>query len=145
MPGSREVTYEPFGQAHLASTVELCRALSWPSYLDPKIAMGAFTAPGAVTCVALAGTDVVGLAHLLTDCHVQVHLSLVGVLPAYRRQGIARVLIRDAYRAGGSKWLDLVSEAGSEDFYRSFLNQEGIGFRLYPEAATRDSDEPDVD
>ena len=132
MSRSAEIAYEPFLESHLEGAVALCRELSWQSYSDSATALGAFSAPGAVTWVAQRGTDVVGLAHLLTDGFIQAHLSLVGVLPAYRRQGVARVLVREAFRAGGGKWLDLVSEPGSEQFYRSFVNQERIGFRLYP-------------
>ena len=99
-------------------------------------ALRVLSAPGAVTWVARHGETVVGLAHLLTDGLIQAHLSLVGVLPAYRRQGVARNLLREVFRAGGSKWLDLQAELGSEDFYRSFRHQESVGFRIYP-------DEPD--
>lgn len=136
MAGSEELVYESFLEPHLEGVVALCRELSWPSYEDPATALAALSAPGAVTWVARRGgpvVEVVGLAHLLTDRHVQAHLSLVGVLPAYRRRGVARVLVREAFRAAGSKWLDLVSEPGSEEFYRSFVNQQRIGFRLYPD------------
>ena len=74
----------------------------------------------------------IGMAHLLTNGRVHSHLSLVGVLPDRRRQGVARELVTRAFRAGGGKWLDLNSEPGSEDFYRSFPNQEFAGFRIYP-------------
>lgn len=133
MSRSDEVNYEPFRESHLEGVVALCSELSWPSYADRATARAAFSAPGAVTWVARCGDEVVGLAHLLTNGLVHAHLSLVGVLPAHRRRGIARVLVREAFRAGGGKWLDLVSEPGSEDFYRSFPNQERIGFRIYPD------------
>jgi ribosomal protein S18 acetylase RimI-like enzyme len=142
MSRPEDVAYEPFLESHLEGAVALCRELSWPSYSDPTTALGAFSASGAVTWIARRGADVVGLAHLLTDGYIHSHLSLVGVLPAHRRQGIARVLVREAFRAGGGKWLDLVSEPGSEPFYRSFVNQERIGFRVYPDvpAAQRADD-----
>ena len=136
MSRAEEVHYERFQEQHLDGVVALCRELSWPSYLDPETALGAFSAPGAVTWLARCDATIVGLAHLLTDGHVQSHLSLVGVLAKYRRQGIARVLVREAFRAGGGKWLDLVSEPGSEGFYRSFVNQERFGFRIYPDGST---------
>lgn len=132
MPPTEAITYEPFTQAHLAGVAALCRALSWPSYSDESNARSAFSAPGAVTRVAISGTAVVGLAHLLTNGVVHAHLSLVGVLPAYRRRGVARRLVLEAFRASGARWIDLVAEAGSEEFYRSFLHQERIGFRIYP-------------
>lgn len=144
MSRSKEVVYEPFEHAHLGGVVALCRELSWPSYADPAVALGAFSAPGAVTWIARRGTAVVGLAHLLTNGHVHAHLSLVGVRSADRRLGIAQALVREAFRAGGGKWIDLVSEPGSEPFYRSFLNQQGVGFRIYPsDPGTQRRDEAD--
>ena len=53
--------------------------------------------------VGAAGRSVVaGLAHLLTDGIVQAHLSLAGVLPAYRRRGIARRLLVEAFAVSGT-------------------------------------------
>jgi ribosomal protein S18 acetylase RimI-like enzyme len=132
MHPAEAITYEPFEEGHLGSTIVLCRELSWPSYADPSNALRAFSAPGAVTWVAVSGTAVVGLAHLLTDGLIQAHLSLIGVLPDYRRKGLARRLIGEAFGASGAKWLDLAAEPGSEGFYRSFVHTEWIGFRIYP-------------
>ena len=134
MPSVEAITYEAFGEGHLDSVVVLCRELSWPSYADRSNAVRVFSAPGAVTWVAVSGTAVVGLAHLLTDGLIQAHLSLVGVLPDYRRKGLARRLIRETFRASGAKWLDLAAEPGSEAFYRSFVHRESVGFRIYPGA-----------
>ena len=127
-----ELEYGAFQEAHLESAVALCRSLSWESYVDPAIALRAFSAPGAITWTARDGAAVVGLAHLLTDGLIQAHLSLVGVLPVYRRRGIARTLLVGAFGASGSKWLDLVADPGSESFYRSLLHDEKVGFRVYP-------------
>jgi ribosomal protein S18 acetylase RimI-like enzyme len=132
MPSGEAITYEPFAESHLDGVVALCRELSWPSYTDRSNALRALSAPGAVTWVAVNGTAVVGLAHLLTDGLIQAHLSLIGVLPAYRRQGLARKLVREVFRSSGAKWLDLVAEPGSEEFYRSFVREERSGFRIYP-------------
>ncbi|MEN8162242.1 MAG: GNAT family N-acetyltransferase [Myxococcota bacterium] len=124
--------YRRFDPAHLDGAVSVARALDWPSYAEPEAALAAFTAPGAVTWVATDEGNVIGLAHLLTNGVVHSHLSLVGVLPDYRRRGIARRLVAAAFEAGGGKWLDLCAEAGSEDFYRSFHHQTLQGFRIHP-------------
>jgi ribosomal protein S18 acetylase RimI-like enzyme len=124
-------SYEPFKATHLEGVVSLCAALDWPSYLDPSTTLRALSAPGSVTFVACRGDQVVGLAHLLSDHVIQAHLSLIGVLPDYRRRGVARRLLGKAFAAAGCKWLDLSAEPGSEPFYRSFLNKEGTAFRLY--------------
>jgi ribosomal protein S18 acetylase RimI-like enzyme len=130
---SREaIEYEAFSPSHLAGAVALCEALGWPSYADASVARTAFSAPGTATWVALREGQVVGLAHLLSNGVVHAHLSLVGVLPDHRRSGVARQLVTRAFRSGGGKWLDLCAEAGSEQFYRSFLHRESSGFRIYP-------------
>lgn len=66
--------YERFETAHLEGVVALCDVLGWPSYADPSVAEEAFSAPGAVTCVALDGGEVIGLVHLLTNGVVHAQL-----------------------------------------------------------------------
>jgi ribosomal protein S18 acetylase RimI-like enzyme len=136
MARAQIVEYEAFGPTHLEGAVNLCRELGWPSYADRSVAGAAFAAPGAVTWVAVSSGGVIGLAHLLTNGVVHSHLSLVGVLPAHRRRGVARQLVTRAFRSGGGKWLDLCSEPGEEEFYRSFRHQEFSGFRVYPDGAS---------
>jgi ribosomal protein S18 acetylase RimI-like enzyme len=132
MTDTEPIRFEPFCEEHNEGVVSLCRELDWPSYTDPEISLRALLAPGSVTWVACEGEAVVGLAHLLTDSLVQAHLFLIGVRPSSRRRGIAKTLIRGAFRGCGAKWLDLSAEPGSEGFYRSFVHKEGAGFRVYP-------------
>ena len=129
---SDRVHYEQFESSHLDGVVSCALILDWPSYTDPATALAAFSAPGAVTWVSTQDGEVIGLAHLLTDGVIQSHLSLVGVLPDHRRKGVARKLVTAAFQQAGSKWLDLCSEPGSENFYRSFRHEERAGFRVYP-------------
>ena len=124
--------YEPFSPVHVDGVVSLCRELGWPSYTDPSVARAALSAPGAVTWIALREDQIIGLVHILTNGLVHAHLSLVGVLPSHRRQGVARRLVTEAFRSAGGKWLDLCSEPGSEQFYRAFTHEERSGFRIYP-------------
>ena len=131
------VHYGRFEPEHLDGVVLCAQVLEWPSYADPTATLAAFTAPGAVSWVATQDRRVVGLAHLLTNGVVHSHLSLVGVLPEYRRRGIARMLVAEAFQESGGKWLDLCSEPGSESFYRSFRYESFAGFRIYPAASTR--------
>lgn len=124
---------EFFSSAHVDGVLALCQALEWPSYsADPSVTERALSAPGSTTVVARDGTTIVGLAQIMGDGVVQAHLSLVGVLPSYRRRGVARRLVSEAFRSAGGKWLDLQAEPGSEPFYRSFVHQESVGFRVYP-------------
>lgn len=132
MSQTESVEYRPFEPLHADGVVSLSNELDWPSYTDESVVRAALAAPGAVTWVALNEGSVIGLAHLLSDGHVQAHLSLVGVLAGHRRQGVAQELVTRAFRMAGAKWLDLCSEPGSESFYRAFLHQERTGFRIYP-------------
>lgn len=132
MSAAEIVEYEPFEPSQLDGVVHLCRELGWPSYADPSTARAALSAPGTATWVAVHERQVVGLAHLLSNGLVHAHLSLVGVLPRYRRRGVARRLVAEVFRSGGGRWLDLCADPGSEPFYRSFRHQERTGFRIYP-------------
>lgn len=134
------IRYEPFRSEHLDGVVSCAVELGWPSYADPVTALAAYTSPGSVTWVARREARVVGLTHLVTNGVVHAHLSLVGVLPEYRRKGAARQLILSAFEQSGAKWLDLWSEPGFEDFYRSFHHHETVGFRIYPAAARDDAE-----
>lgn len=138
------IVYKPYARNHTPGVVKLCQALDWPSYAeDSSVTHRALSSPGSTTVVALEGERVVALAQVLSDGVVQAHLSLVGVLPSHRRAGIAHALIVEAFRHAGGKWLDLVSEAGAEPFYRSFVHAERPGFRLYPaEGRRQGSDSP---
>ena len=130
------VHLEPFELRYLGSAASLASVLGWPSYADPEVTRVAFSAPGSITWVAVHDEQVIGLAHILTNGVVHAHLSLVGVLPEYRRRGIAKGLIAEAFAQSRAKWLDLWAESESESFYRSFQHQEHVGFRIYPPKLT---------
>ena len=131
------VQYGPFQPEHLDGVVSCAEILGWPSYADPTATLAAFTAPGAVTWVASQDRRVIGLAHLLTNGVVHSHLSLIGVLPEYRRRGVAQTLVTRAFQQSGGKWLDLCADAGSEGFYLSFRHESFAGFRIYPTGSAR--------
>ena len=132
MTSAVDLDFELFKPRHLDSSAACARALGWPSYAEPEAARTAFSAPGSITWVAVCNGQVIGLAHVLTNGVAHAHLSLVGVLPEYRRKGAAKRLIAEAFQQSGAKWLDLWSEPESESFYRSFQHSEHIGFRIYP-------------
>ena len=126
------IHFEPFEPRHVERAASFANELGWPSYADPEVTRAAFSAAGSITWVAILDEQVIGLAHILTNGVVHAHLSLVGVLPDYRRKGVAKRLIAEAFAQSRAKWLDLWAEPESEGFYRSFQHQEYAGFRIYP-------------
>lgn len=126
------IDFEPFEPLHVERAASFANALGWPSYADPEVTRAAFLAPGSITWVSMLDEQLIGLAHILSNGVVHAHLSLVGVLPDYRRMGVAKRLIVGAFAQSGAKWLDLWAEPESEGFYRSFQHQEHAGFRIYP-------------
>ena len=126
------IHFEPFEPRHVEGAAGLAKSLGWPSYADPQATRAAFSEPGSITWVAASREQVIGLAHILTNRVAHAHLSLVGVLPEYRRAGVAKRLIAEAFAQSRARWLDLWAEPESEAFYRSFQHQEYVGFRIYP-------------
>jgi ribosomal protein S18 acetylase RimI-like enzyme len=128
--------YEKFDRAHLDGVIRLCEAEGWSSYTeDAQTTWRALTAPGSHTVVAVESDEVVGVVQLQTDGVIQAHLSLLCVAKAHRRRGIGRALVEQAFARCGAKRIDLVAMEGADVFYRSFHHKQGVGYRLYPEAA----------
>lgn len=126
------ILYEPIARLRLAGVIDLCKAEGWASYTeDVETTWKALVAPGVITIVAVEGEDVLGVAQMLTDGHIQAHLSLILVGPAHRRKGIAKRLVEEAFARSGAKRLDLVTDSADE-FYRSFKHHEWSGYRIYP-------------
>ncbi len=128
------IAYQPIDRESLSGVVALCAAEGWPSFTkDPEVTWKALTAPGVSTVVAREGLRVVGFAQMLGDAQITAFLSLLLVHPDYRRQGIGRALIAEAFRRTGGQRVDLVTDTAGA-FYRSFRHVEFEGFRIYPQA-----------
>ena len=124
----------PFGREHLHGVLQLCEAQGWPSFpSDPDRAARTLTAPGAVTVVALQAGDIIGFAFAFVDAGwIDGYLSMMAVDMEHRRQGIGRALVAAVFDAAGATRLDLLAEAGAEEFYESLPHREFRGFRIYP-------------
>ncbi|MBO0812428.1 MAG: GNAT family N-acetyltransferase, partial [Microlunatus sp.] len=96
---SPETRVLPFEPEHVPGIAAVCGELGWPSYADPAVAARGCPAPGVSTFVAVADGTVVGFAQVLSDGVVQAYLTLLGVLPPWRRQGIASRLVIAAFEA----------------------------------------------
>ena len=121
-----------FRPGDLDGVVELCAAEGWPSFPeDPARALRALTAPGVTTVVADAAGHVAGFAQLLSDGEIQAHLSLIAVGPAFRRQGLAREMLKLALTTAGGVRIDLVTDTAPE-FYAALPHRRFDGFRIFP-------------
>ena len=122
-----------FGHEHLDEVLRLCEAEGWPSFpADPARALRAFTAPGVTTLVAAYEGEVIGFAHVLSDGEVQAYLSLIAVETSWRRRGVARALVEEAFRRIGAKRLDVLSEEEAAGLYEALPHRAVPGYRLYP-------------
>ncbi|HEY6579680.1 MAG TPA: GNAT family N-acetyltransferase [Rubrobacter sp.] len=125
-------------EAHLFGVVRICRSLEWDNFRhDPALTRRSLTAPGATTLVAVAGDEVVGFAQIFGDGVIQAHLALLAVDEKWRRGGIGRGLIKEAFARVGAGRMDLIASDESLDFYRSLRHREQAGFRIYPERAEK--------
>jgi len=125
-------------EAHLSGVVGICRSLEWDNFRhDPDLTRRSLTAPGVTTLVAVAGDEVVGFAQIYGDGVIQAHLGLLAVDEKWRRGGIGRGLIKEAFARVGAGRMDLIASDESLDFYRSLRHREQAGFRIYPERAEK--------
>ena len=123
-----------FEATHLPGVLALCEAEGWPSFpADPERAQRVLTGDNAATLVALDDGEVVGFAFVILDAGpLDAYLSMLAVKGDRRREGIARMLIDELFRATGAERIDLLAEPGSEPFYDSFPHRDFRGYRLYP-------------
>ena len=122
-----------FQPADLDGVIELCAAEGWPSFPeDPARALRALTAPGVTTVVAADAGKVAGFAQLLSDGEIQAHLSLIAVGPAYRRQNLAREMLRFGLEIAGGSRIDLITDSAPE-FYAALPHRRLDGFRIWPQ------------
>lgn len=50
----------------------------------------------------------------------------------WRRRGVGRGLVEEAFARVGAGRMDLIASDESLDFYRSLRHREQAGFRIYP-------------
>jgi ribosomal protein S18 acetylase RimI-like enzyme len=133
---SPSVVYEAFdADSHLSGVVEICCSLEWDNFrYDPELTRRSLTAPGVTTIIAVARDldEVVGFAQVFGDGVCQAHLGLLAVDEKWRRGGIGRGLVEEAFARVGAERMDLISSDESLNFYRSLKHREQIGFRIYP-------------
>ena len=134
------IAYEAFdAERHLSGVAEICRSLGWDNFrYDPDLTRRSLTAPGVTALVAVMpeGGEVVGFAQVFSDGFLQAHLSLLAVDERWRRGGVARGLLQEAFEGSGVERMDLIAADESLDFYRALKHREQVGFRIYPDRNT---------
>lgn len=90
----------------------------WPRHLDETMHRKILTDSYAVS-LAVDDERVVFFANGISDGHLGAYISLVEVLPDWRRQGVARALIGDLLeQLDGLYMIDLCCDEELEGFYR---------------------------
>lgn len=132
MTNAANIEIRPIEPGDLHDILRLCETEGYESYLDRETTWRAFTSPGSVTMVASDEEDVIGFAQMMSDGVIQAHLVMIVVDVRYRRRGLGRLLIKACHDAAGGKWVNLLAEDASVDFYRSFTYREMPGIRIHP-------------
>jgi len=131
------VAYRAFDAGpHLSGVVGLLASLGWDNFdYDPELTRRSLTAPGVTTIVAAAreSGEVVGFAQVFSDGVFQAHLGLLAVDEAWRRRGVGRGLVDEAFARVGARRMDLIASDESLAFYRTLKHREQVGFRIYAE------------
>ena len=132
---SPSVIYEAFDAgSHLRGVVGICRSLEWANFgYDQDLTLKSLTAPGvtAITTVARDTGEVVGFAQIFSNGVFQAHLGLLAGDEKWRRRGVGRGLVEEAFARVGTRRMDLTSSDEGLKFYRSFEHREQVGFRIY--------------
>lgn len=130
---SQPIEIVDFVPSHAEQISALCRGEGWKTYADPEVAQVGCAAPGVTTTVAINSVTrtIAGFAQALSDGIAQGYLAQLIIHPAYRRIGIARKLVEEAYDRCGAQRLDLLTD-DAQAFYETFTGHAKPGYRIYP-------------
>jgi ribosomal protein S18 acetylase RimI-like enzyme len=121
------VVLESFdARPHLSGVVEKCRSLQRANFrYDPDLTRRSLTAPGVTTIIAVARDPggVVGFAQVFGDGILQAHLGLLAVDKKWRRRGIGRRLVEEAFARVGAVRMGLIASDESLYFYGSLRHR----------------------
>ena len=110
----------------IAAVVRLYDAVGWSAYTDTPQTLAAGLAGSTQVAVAWDGTDLVGLARVVSDGHTICYLQDVLVDPRHQRTGLGRSLVElvlAPFAHVRQKVLLTDTEPGQKTFY------EALGYR----------------
>jgi GNAT superfamily N-acetyltransferase len=111
----------------LNQVLALYDAVGWTAYTSSPETVSAALSGSAAIAVAHVGTEVVGLARVISDGASICYLQDVLVRPAYQRRGIGRRLVQlvlQPFSHVRQKVLLTDDEAGQKAFYESLGYQQ---------------------
>jgi ribosomal protein S18 acetylase RimI-like enzyme len=129
------IAYEFLSEAPEEEIIELYRAAGWwkddPSY---RATLGTMIRGSFCFLVArdVAKARIVGMGRAISDGVGDAYLQDITVLPAWRRKGIGREMVRRLTSfcvEQGLTWIALVAEPGTQAFYESVGYQALVGYQ----------------
>lgn len=138
MNATGEVTFQVTAGLAVSDVLQLYRSAGWWEEGDDESAIPDLLAGSWAVGAAFCDGRLIGMGRVLSDGRSDAYIQDVVVLPAHRGRGVGAGLVaflRDRCLAGGLRWIGLVAQPGTEDFYRrlGFRPLEGhVAMRLDP-------------
>ncbi|MCX7521364.1 GNAT family N-acetyltransferase [Microbacterium sp. STN6] len=106
----------------LQDVLDLYNSVGWSAYTDKPEALGAALAGSSLIVEARLGTELAGLARVISDNATICYLQDILVRPSHQREGIGRMLVTEAlarFAHVRQKVLLTDDEPGQKAFYDS--------------------------
>ena len=121
-----EVTFEIDSGLDVADVLALYRSAGWWEEGDDESAIPDILAGSWTVCAVRSQGRLIGIGRVLSDGRSDAYIQDIVVLSEFRGQGLGAQLVcflRDHCVRQGLRWIGLVAEPGTQDFY------ERLGFR----------------
>lgn len=123
------VIIRPFATADFLEVQALSTTEGWPTPVErPAEALLAWQNAWPAL-VAVDGTAVIGFLRAITDGAVSLYLAELLVAPAWRRRGVATLLLEVCHRLYPTTRIDLLATASSQAYYQANGFRPFAGFR----------------
>ena len=118
-------------EAVLQGIITLYRAHGWWDPADTPATLRRLVAGSHCFAVAVSGGRIIGIGRAISDGASDAYIQDIAVLKAHRKSGIGSTILLALSRrlsADGIKWVALIAQDNSFDFYRK------AGFRVLAKA-----------